>query len=205
MVITVHVVKCRQHSVHIRCLSRRDGVWDRLPTLKWHISMLQSQRWTWQRSTASKVQIGALWTACYIERHALAIGKPRSSTSHSIHRQLSTTKCTASRIPHPYVVWSWNLHHWSSVLYLSKWYLFQRTVLTVFERRFMQWRYHLINHRPPVHVQLSTLRIVRIHQLSTSEMIFALFDCVGNKPHFYHRIPLVQGRSKRFWSGQAMK
>jgi hypothetical protein len=36
MVITVHVVKGRQHtySLHIRCLSRRDGVWDRLSTLK---------------------------------------------------------------------------------------------------------------------------------------------------------------------------
>jgi hypothetical protein len=66
MVITVHVVKDHQHSVHIRCLSRRDGAWDRLSTLKAANLDASTQRWTWQRSTASKVQIGGSWTACYI-------------------------------------------------------------------------------------------------------------------------------------------
>jgi hypothetical protein len=34
MVIMVHAVKGRQHSAHIRCLNRRDGVWGRLSTSK---------------------------------------------------------------------------------------------------------------------------------------------------------------------------
>jgi hypothetical protein len=53
-IIVVHMVKGRQHSVHIRCPNRGDGV---SRPQKWQILMLQSQRWTWQRSTASKIQI----------------------------------------------------------------------------------------------------------------------------------------------------
>ena len=54
MVIIMHVVKGCQHSMHILCPSRGVGV---SRPRKWQISMLQSQRWTWQHSTASKVQI----------------------------------------------------------------------------------------------------------------------------------------------------
>ena len=55
MIIMVHVVKGRQHSAHIWCPNRGDGV---SRPRKWQISMAQSQRWSSQHSTASKVQIG---------------------------------------------------------------------------------------------------------------------------------------------------
>ena len=97
--------------------------------------------------------------------------------STSIHRRLSTTKCTASKTPHPYVLWLLDLHQLKErplpiQMVLISLYRYQRSAIGAPYNRGIIWL--ILYHR----YVLSTLAI---HQSSTTEITFTIFFCTANK------------------------